>query len=50
MSDTDPMNFAQLIGPPALLPGEDPARYEALRAEVRKCLEPKNVLDETIVR
>ena len=51
MSDTDPstINFAQLIGPPALLPGEDAAQYEALRAEVRKCLEPKSVLDETNV-
>ena len=40
MSDTKPstVNFAQLIGPPALLPGEDAAQYEALRAEVRKWL------------
>ena len=43
------MNFAQLIGPPALLPGEDAARYDALRAEVRICFEPKNVLDEAAV-
>ena len=51
MSDSNlsTMNFAQLIGPPALLPGEDAAQYEALRAEVRKFLEPKNVLDEAIV-
>ena len=51
MSDTKPstVNFAQLIGPPALLPGEDAAQYEALRAEVRKCFEPKSVLDEANV-
>ena len=51
MSDTKPptVNFAKLIGPPALLPGEDATQYEALRAEVRKCFEPKSVLDEANV-
>jgi hypothetical protein len=51
MSDTSPsiMNLAHLIGPPALLPGEDAARYHALRAEVRLCFEPKNILDEAAV-
>jgi hypothetical protein len=51
MSNTNPstVNFAQLIGLTALLPGEDAAQYDALRAEFRKCFEPKNVLDEAIV-
>ena len=51
MSDTKPptVNFAKLIGPPALLPGEDATQYEALRAEVRKCFDPKRVLDEANV-
>ena len=51
MSDPNlsPMNFAQLIGPPALLQGEDAAQYEALRVAVSECFEPKNILDEAVV-
>jgi hypothetical protein len=39
-----------LFGPPALVPGEDPALYEAARAAFCPALEPKDALEELSAR
>jgi hypothetical protein len=39
-----------LFGPPALILGEEPAAYEALRAAIWAALQPKDVLEEISVR
>jgi hypothetical protein len=43
-------DLADLVGPPALLRGEDEARYNALHAEIQRMLEPKTILDRIDVR
>ena len=43
-------DLADLVGPPALLAGEDEARYNALHAEIGRMLEPKTILDRIDVR
>jgi hypothetical protein len=43
-------DLADLVGPPALLCGEDEARYHALQAEIERTLAPKTILDRIDVR
>jgi hypothetical protein len=43
-------DLADLVGPPALLAGEDEARYNALHAEIERMLEPRTILDRIDVR
>lgn len=39
-----------LWGPPPLLPGEDPAIYEAFRRRIYEAVKPSDFIEETYVR
>ena len=40
----------ELLGPPAVLPGEDAAKYEVLQARVLAAVEPRDAIEEIFAR
>jgi hypothetical protein len=43
-------SIADLLGPPAVLPGEDVARFEQLQARVLAAIKPQDAIEEILAR
>jgi len=43
-------NFDDILGPPALLPGEDPAAYRALSEQLTAAVKPQDFIEQVWVR
>lgn len=50
LSATSHVSIAELLGPPAVLPGEDMAKFEGLQACVLGAIKPRDAIQEILAR